>query len=271
MRRRRVVLAGLGLAGCVVGFRGEGSFSAEHDLQGVDELRIELPSSPIIVTACDHEVPETCPPQLAYDGRWVSVGGTPADAEDNTREPSLELAREGAFAALRAVVPLSVRGLVDLRMGEIVLPDDRDLDVRAGLGDVTVVGSVASVAIDVDTGDVVVRGADAGLGVRTGFGDIDVESPGHVDLRTDDGRVTLAQTGDARDAVIDSAEGTISVDLADDANVQLRIETPDTIRIDTERITTITSGVFERRLGSGAVLVQLRTGHGDVEITQAER
>jgi hypothetical protein len=257
------------LAGCVLGFRGEGTFFGEHDLDGIDTVSIDLPSTPLTVSACDHTAVAACPAQLSYDGRWMSTGGTRSDAEENTTRPQLRLDREGAFAALRAIVPLSVRGLVDLQMGEIVLPDDRDLEIRTTLGDVSVTGTIASVIIDVDIGHVRVRGADAGLGVQTGLGDIDARSPGHVDLRTEEGDVTLVQTGDPRDVVIDTGEGHVLVELADDANVDLRIRTEGTIRVNTARMTTITSGRYERRLGTGAVLVDLRSGHGRIEVVRA--
>jgi hypothetical protein len=270
MLRRGFVLV-LALAGCVIGFRGEGTFFGEHALDGVDTLRIELPSTPIVVNACDATMPAVCPELLSYEGRWMSTGGTRSDAEAATTRPSLRLDRDGAFAALRAVIPLSVRGLVDLQMEEIVLPDDRDLDVRTGLGDVTITGSRASVVVDVEIGDVTVRGADAGLGVRTGLGDIDVESSGHVDLRTEEGRVEVVQTGAPRDVVIRSGDGGIVVELADDADVDLRIRTPDTIEVRTSRLTTITSGQYDRRLGTGMVLVDLRTDHGRVEVVEREQ
>jgi hypothetical protein len=266
MARRGLLIVALAVASCVLGFRGEGTFFGEHELDGIDTLRIELPSTPIVVSTCDHAMPATCPDVVSYEGRWMSIGGTRSDAEESTTRPRLQLDRDGAFAALRAVVPLSVRGLVDLQMDEIVLPDDRDLDVRTRLGDITITGSRASVLVDVEVGDVTVRGANAGLGVRTGLGEIDVESPGHLDLRTDDGHVRVVQTGDARDVLVRSGDGNVVVELADDADIDLRIRTPGTIEVRTQRLTTITSGHYDRRLGTGAVLVDLSTDHGRVEI-----
>ena len=268
-RRTRLGVLALALTGCVLGFRGEGTFAGEHDLAGIETVRIDLPDTPVVVTACDPTGEAACPERLRYDGRWMSTGGTRSDAEDATTKPELRFDRDGAFGALRAIVPLSVRGLVDLQMDELVLPDDRDLEVHGGLGDVTVVGTRASVIVDVETGHVTVRGADGGLGVRTDLGNIDVRSPGHVDLRTEEGDVTVVQTGGPRDLVVHSGEGEIVVELADDANVDLRIRTPDTIRVQTSRMTTVTSGRYERRLGTGAILVELHTGSGRVEVLSA--
>jgi hypothetical protein len=56
------------------------------------------------------------------------------------------------------------------------------------------------------------------------------------------------------------------VELADDADIDLRISAPGTIEVRTPRLTTITSDRYERRLGTGAVVVDLHTDHGSVEV-----
>jgi hypothetical protein len=255
----------------VLSFRGEGEFFAEHDLQGVDEVRIELPSTPLIVRGCDPAATQTCPTLLSYAGSWVSTAGTPGDAEDHATQPSLVFEREDGFSALRAVVPLSVRGLVDLQMQEFVLPGDRDLDLRTSVGDVDVVGVSASIAVDIDAGDVSIRGGAGGIAVRTDHGDLDIESDGHADVRTSAGFVSVVQTGDARDLFVTTDDGGIHVELADDADVDLSISAPGTIRVATANIATITSGRFERRTGTGAIVVQLTTARGGVEVVAAPR
>ena len=277
-------LAAIGLAACAIGFRGQASFTAEHDITGIEELRIELPDTPIEITGCppapaaagddddDDDGPPagTCPAVLSYRGLWASTGGTAKVAEDNALTPALIFAREGAFASLTADIPLSVVGLVDLEMREITVPDDRDLDVRTGLGDVTITGMEATVAVQVDIGDVDIVGGAQGVAVDTGRGTIDVITSGHADLRSDRGSVTVEQTGDARDLLVTAQRGDIEVVLASDADIDLVVESRGDIRVDTERITTITAGAFERRLGTGAIQVVLRAPTGSVTVTAAD-
>ncbi len=269
MRRHFTIATGLVmLTACVLGYRGLAAVAGEHDLAGIDEIRIDLPDTPMTVTGCSAGT-EACPEVLSYRGAWQSTGGTGRDAERNATAPRLRFSTDGAFAALVAVVPLEVVGQVDLVMDEISVPDDRDLDLRTGVGDVQVVGVVASVVIDVEVGDVSVFGADAGLGVHTGRGDLQIETPGAADVETGRGSVDVTQTGEGRDLRVHADAGSVVVRLASDANLELTIDTPDTIRIQTDAITTVTSGHFERRTGSGNVRVELSSNGGDVEVVLA--
>jgi len=265
-------LGAVALVGCVLGFRGEASFQAEHDLTGTAELRIELPDTPLSVVACAADDEALCPATLRYEGRWLSVAGTREDARNHAAEAVLSFERDAAStgdrgaASLRAEVPLAVAGTVDLEMGVLTLPDDRHLDLRTGVGDVSVLGTVASVVVDVEVGDVEIRGADGGLAVRTGLGDLDVETPGHADLHTGRGRVSMQQTGSPRDLWVRTDTGDITVTLASDADIDLEIHTRGTISVRTESITAITSGHFARRNGNGSVHVELHSPRGAVEV-----
>ncbi|MCA9655085.1 MAG: DUF4097 family beta strand repeat protein [Myxococcales bacterium] len=267
---RRPLSTVLLLAGCALGYRGEAELLGEHDLRDTTELRVELPDTPLSVEACAADLPETCPATLSYDGVWLSVAGSRADAREQAAAPVLRFERSEGFAILRAEVPLSVQGLVDLEMGELRLPDDRHLDLRTGVGDVSVRGTEASVVVDVEVGDVLIRGADAGLAVRTGQGDIDVRTPGHAELRTSSGNVEVVQTGDARDLLVHTEQGTIVVTLASDADVDLQIDTRGRITVRTPAITTITSGHFERVNGSGSARVRLVSPRGDIEVRSVD-
>lgn len=264
-------LVGMGLAtACTLGFRGEAEFIGEHALQATTEIRIELPDTPITVQACAADVPDTCPPRLRYEGTWLSVAGSKADARMQAETPLLRFEREGGFAALRADVPLAVDGMVDLEMGEIQLPDDRHLDLRTGIGDVSVRGSEASVVVDIEIGDVEIRGADGGLAVRTEAGDLDVITPGHAELRTGSGHIEVQQSGAARDLLVHTRRGDIVVTLASDANIDLEIHTRGRISVQTPGITTLTSGSFARRTGNASVRVELRTPRGEVEVRSVD-
>lgn len=274
MLARRSWLSALLACACVLGYRGEADFSASHDLEGVDEIRIELPDTPLSVSGCAAGT-EGCPEVLTYEGRWVSLGGTKSDAEDNAVAPRLRFTKDGGFAALQADVPLSREGLVDLEMDEVRLPDDRDLDLRTGIGDVEVVGIVASVLVDVDVGDVRVIGADEGLGVYTRRGRIEVETPGHADLRSDLGSIEVTQTsfgtegGNARELTVRAGGGDVVVHLASDGDITLDVRTDGTIRVSTPAISTVTSGALERRTGSGAIRIEI-DAEDDVTVDLAE-
>jgi Putative adhesin len=264
------MMAALLLCGCALGFRGEAAFTGTHSLDGTLELRIELPDTPLTVEACAADDPETCPAELHYEGKWLSVAGSRQDARDHAATPTLVLERDEGFATLRAELPLEVEGTVDLAMGTLRLPDDRDLDLRTGLGDVEVRGSEASVVIAVDMGDVRVRGADGGLAVHTGLGDLDVVTAGHAELHTDDGHVRVEQSGAPRDLRAHTGRGEITVTLASDADLDLEIHTAGRITVRTPSITTLTSGRLVRRQGNGSIRIELRSPRGDIEVRSVD-
>jgi hypothetical protein len=263
------------LAGCVLGFRGEAAFTGEHALDDTLELRIELPDTPLTVVACAADDPETCPASLRYAGTWLSVAGSRKDARADAAAPTLVFERDqelgGGFATLRAEVPLAVDGTLDLEMGTLQLPDDRDLDLRTGLGDVSVHGTEASVVIDVGVGDIEVRGADGGLAARTGLGEVDVITPGHAELHTDEGHVQVEQSGAPRDLRVRTELGDITVLLASDADIDLEIRTRGRITVRTPSITSVTSGRLARRNGNGSVRVELTSPRGDIEVRSVVR
>lgn len=263
------------VASCVLGFRGKAAFRGEHDLTGIQEVRITLPDTPIDVVACtpvpeadDEETGEDplCPEALAYRGIWDSIAGTAQDAEDNAAEPTLQLVRERGFAALSAIIPLSVSGLVDLDLETITLPGDRDLRVNGGVGDIAIEGVSATVTVVAEFGDVQVIGGDEGVAVNTGEGDITVVTAGHADLRTEFGRVQVEQQVGARDLTVVTGDGDIRVTLASDADVELTIEAPGTIEVRTPQVTAVTDGSFARRLGAGSVRITLTTDRGGVVV-----
>lgn len=268
----RAAWAMLLAAGCVLGFRGEAAFTGEHDLQATQELRIDLPDTPLTVVACAADEPQTCPASLRYDGTWLSVAGSRKDARDDAAAATLVFERDpesgGGFATLRAEVPLAVDGTLDLEMGTLQLPDDRDLDLRTGLGDVSVRGTEGSVVIDVGVGDIEVRGADGGFAARTGLGDLDVDTRGHAELHTGDGHVQVVQSGSPRDLRVDTGLGDIIVTLASDADIDLEIRTRGRITVRTPSITSVTSGRLARRNGNGSIRVELSSPRGDIEVRQ---
>ena len=264
---RRWALAMLAGLGCVIGFRGQAEFEGEHDLQGIEEVRLALPSSPVRVIGCAPDVPATCPERLEYAGVWLSTGGTRDDARDNARQPAMVFETLQRFAELRAEVPLEVEGLVELQMEDVRLPGDRDLEVRTSVGDIEVLGVQAHVVVDVQTGDILVRGGEAGVGVRTELGTVQIESAGDITASVGGGDVVIRQTGAAAELVIEVDVGDIDVQLASAANLDLRIEASGDIRIQTDEIVQVSSGSLVRETGTASIDVVLVTRRGNVEVT----
>ncbi len=260
-----VAFAGL-LGACVLGFRGEADLTGSHDLAGVRSVRIDLPSTPMSITACDPDAAGTCPEALRYDGRVLATGGSDRDARRHALAPALVFERDGGLGWLQADIPLSVRGLVDLELASIELPSDRDLEVRTDLGDVEIASVRGYVSVEVERGDVTIDGGDAGVAVALGVGTIAVTTAGDADLRSAYGRVALEQTAAGRDAIV-HAGGAVSVVQPALFDVEYDIEATGTIRITTDAVVAIADGHLRRRVGSGATRVEIRAD-GDVAIDE---
>ncbi|HET6584371.1 MAG TPA: DUF4097 family beta strand repeat-containing protein [Nannocystaceae bacterium] len=266
MRARSIVSLVCACA-CVLGYRGEAMLDASWDVAGVVAVRIDLPSTPIEIVACDVAAPVACPETLAVVGRVLSTGGTAKEARAHAEDLALLFEREDGLASLRAEIPLAARGLVELEIERIDVPGDRDLDVRTSLGDVSVVGARGAVSVDVDTGDVAIEDGDGGVAVRLRHGRIDAATPGDADLVCEAGDVALVQTGDARDAYVRAAAGDVRIELADDAALDLDLHAGGTIRVTTTTIVSVTDGELVREVGEGTTRVEVHAS-GDVTIVR---
>jgi len=251
---------------CVFGYRGEAQLDLRQELAGIDAVRIDLPSSPIAIVGCDTAAPAACPEVLALAGRVHATGGTANEAREHAEALELLVETVDGLLSLRADVPLSEHGLVDLEIERIELPGDRDLDVRTDLGDVSVVGTRAAVAIDVGTGDVVIEDGDGGVAVRLDQGDVDAQVRGDLDVIVDDGDVAIVQTGEARDVHVVTDEGDVTLELADDDDLDLDLRADGTIRVTTGTVVAIAPGELVRVVGEGSTRVVIRAG-GDLTIT----
>ncbi len=261
-------LSALLLAGCSLGARAEGAFEAAPELAGIRALSIDLPSTPLVVRGCDRAVEESCPEALLVEGRWHATGGTPAQARRNAARPSLDFETFERLMRVSARIPLEVEGLVDLELDPVGLPSDLDLEVRTRLGDVEVRAMTGSVLIDVDVGDVVVEGEMRSTGISVGEGQVLVEGPGAVDVRVERGGVRVEHTAGAADTTIVASDGDVELLLGDDADVDVRVESPGRIRVQTDAFSAATSGLYRARSGTGSVRIEVRAG-GDVAMRLA--
>lgn len=258
MRRALPLLTAtaLTLVACVFGWRGEADLTGEHDLVGIDAVRIELPSTPLSVNGCDVEAATGCPELLRYAGRVLSTGGSASDARANARTPTLVFERDGRLGRLQADVPLQVRGLVELEMTAMELPGDRDVDLHTDLGDVEVRGIRGAVTVQTGLGDVEIHGAAGGVAAVTGGGDIEVRGAGHVDLSTDTGHVLVVQDA-ARDVVV-AAGGDVEIELWTAGDAELDLVGDGGVSIQTSAVTALADRSYRRTLGEGVILVQVR-------------
>lgn len=253
------------LVGCAVAARAEGAFEAEPNLVGVHSLSIDLPSTPISVRGCDRAVEESCPDALRVQGRWHATGGTPADARRNASRPAVEFDTFEGFMRMSAHIPLDVEGLVDLELDAVGVPSDVDLEVRTSLGDVELRAMTGSVLVEVDTGDVDIAGDMLSTGVRVGEGQVRVEGPGPIEVLVDRGGVRVEHTAGAAETSIVASDGDVDLLLGDDVDVDVRIESPGRIRVQTDAFSAATTGLYRVRTGTGSTRIEVRAG-GDVAV-----
>jgi hypothetical protein len=266
---RRLCIAMIGVAACVLGWRGEAELSGAHDIAGVKTVHVELPSTPLAVVACVPEALPGCPEQLRWRGRVLSTGGSASDAKRHAEQVDLVFEQMGALALLRADIPLVVRGLVEIEIERIEVPDDRDLELVTDRGDLDVLGTVGSITAETGVGNVSIEGGDAGVAVLVGEGDVDVSSAGDVDVHVDEGAVSLVQVGAPRNVAITTGEGSVRVELAGSADLDLDVRADGEIRVTTDTIVALTKHELRRRTGSGEVVISIRAG-GRVDIVQRD-
>lgn len=253
------------VVGCSLGVRAEGAFEAEVELAGAQALSIDLPSTAVSVQGCDGAVPESCPDAVQFSGRWHATGATASAAEQTASRPSIEFDADGNRLRMRADVPLSVQGLVDLELGEVVLPGATDLEVITSLGDVQLRGMTGSALVDVEVGDVDVRGEMRSTGIHVEHGQVVVIGPGPIDIDVARGGVRVEQTAGADDVRVVAPGGGVEVRLGSDADVDIRVQTPGEIRVQTDAFSAATSGQYRDRSGTGATRIEIEAG-ADVTI-----
>lgn len=251
--------------GCSLGVRAQGAFEVEVELAGARALAIDLPSTAVSVLGCDAAVPESCPDAVQLSGRWHAVGGTASEAKRTASSPSIEFSADGDWLRMRAEVPLEVQGLVDLELGEVVVPGGTDLEVVTSLGDVSLRSMTGSVLVDTELGDVEVRGDMRSTGIHVERGQVVVVGSGPVDIDVAHGGVRVEQSAGANDVRIVAPGGGVELRLGSDVDVDVRVQTPGRIRVQTDAFSAATSGLYRDRSGTGAARIDIEAG-ADVTI-----
>ncbi len=254
------------VAGCIVGQRGVVEFSAEYPLSEIQALRVDLPDTPLSVRG--DPLGET----LNLDGYWFSVGGSATVAQEHAEVPELVYDRDGAFAQLSALVPVELRQLIDLEVGEITVPEALDIELLTGLGNVEVTHVIGNVSVDVEAGHITVAGGDEGVAARTRYGDVEIRSPGAVEATTSAGYVRVTQTGVGGNSIFaESNDGDVRIEILSDANLNLDLYATGDIRVQTSTVSTVSSGEFHREVGNGSVDIHaLAVGHVTVVLLEPE-
>lgn len=246
--------------GCIVGQRGAVEFSAEYPLSEIQALRVALPDTPLSVRG------DPLADKLTLNGYWFSVGGTATVAQEHAEVPEFDYDREGGFARLTAVIPIDLRDLIDLEIGEITVPDALDVELLTGLGNVEVTHITGNVSVDVDAGHIEIDGGDEGVAARARIGNVAIRSPGVMDAVSGEGSIVLVQSGVGGNSVYaDAGQGDVRIELTSDANLNLDLHATGDIRVQTSTVSTVSYGSFRREVGNGSVDVHV-TAAGNITV-----
>jgi hypothetical protein len=248
----------LGMGACVFGFRGESEFAGEASLGDLDTVTLELPPTELVLAG------DAARNYIDWQGTWVSVGGSSADALAAANGPELRWESFQAVGRLSALVDVSLRDITSLE----------HLDVQSasyvaheiiGTGNVFVTGIDAYVSVTLDGGDVEILGGVEQLHVSTAHGDIDLTTSAAVDAHSGAGRVTVRAEA-PRDIEIDTI-GRVRLELADVSNLDIDISGAGRIDVQLDGVAHIGAGTYRRIVGAGSNKLHVRSNGGDVDLT----
>jgi hypothetical protein len=257
-RRAAWIIAVASFAGaCVFGFRGDADFAGEASLADVDTVVLELPPTDLVLAG------EASRAFLDWQGTWVSIGGSSADALAAARAPELRWESFQSVGRLTAQVDLALRDITSLE----------HLDVQSatylaheiiGSGDVFVTGIDAYVSVTLDGGNIRILGGVEQLHVSTQRGDIDLTTSAAVDAHSGAGSVTV-RAEVSRNIEIDTL-GQVRVELPDASNVDIDIEGAGQVTVQLDDVAHIGSGSYRRVIGLGTHTLHIRSNGGAVDV-----
>lgn len=247
----------LGLGACVFGFRGELDFANEASLSGLETVQLQLPPTQLVV------IGEAARTYVDWEGTWVSLGGSGPDALDTAREAELAWESWDAVGRLSARLPVETRDITTLDHLDVESASYLAHEI-SGAGDVFVSGIDAYVSVELDGGNVEILGGTEQLRVWTARGDVDLSTAASVDVYSGAGRVHVAAEA-GRDIVIDTF-GSVELELADVANLDLDIQGAGVLVITLDSATHVGSGDYRRAIGVASDTVQIRSHGGRVEL-----
>jgi hypothetical protein len=251
----------LGFTGaCVLGFRGEADFAGEASLNGLDTVMLDLPPTELVLAG------DAARSYIDWQGTWVSIGGSSADALAAARAPQLSWESFQTVGRLSALVGIELRDLTSLEHLDVQSASYLAHEI-VGTGSVFVTGIDAYVSVTLDGGDVEILGGTEQLHVSTTRGDIDLTTSAAVDAYSGIGRVTV-RAEVPRDIEIDTT-GRVRVELADASNFDIDIEGAGLVVVELDDVAHIGPGSYRRVIGAGSHTLRIRSNGGAVDVVMA--
>ncbi len=259
-------MASLLVAACALSFRAERSFELPIELEGSEHLLLDLPETGLSVRGTN----EAGSGRLF--GTWYALGGSKRLAEDATAEGQFDRLEDGPSVYLRSYIPLEQEGSMELELDLLRIPRDLDLSVRNAGGDVDVHAVWGYVDLELPWGEARVSGAREGVDVYTGRGAIEVRTDRNQEMSTAVRTVSLG--GDVRveqhtdgEVLAESAQGDVTVLLADDEDVDLYVYGALGVEVDTPQLQLrLPNGELRRTLQEGRISVWVIAHEGRARV-----
>jgi hypothetical protein len=251
------MLAMSAMAACVLGFRGEVDFAGEASLAEIDTVTLELPATELVLAG------DAARNYIDWQGTWVSVGGTSADALAAAKASDLSWEAFQGVGRLSALVDVSQRDLTSLEHLDVQSASYLAHEI-IGTGDVFVTGIDAYVSVTLDGGNVEILGGIEQLHVSTARGDIDLTTSAAVDAYSGSGRVTV-RAEVPRNIEIETI-GRVRVEIADASNIDIDIDGAGHVEVQLDGIAHIGAGTYRRVIGAGSHELNVRSNGGDIDL-----
>lgn len=251
------VLGLFAMGACVFGFRGEAEFAGEASLAGLDTVALELPPTNLVL------VGDAARNYIDWQGTWVSVGGSSADALATANAPDLRWESFQTVGRLSALVDISLRDLTSLEQLDVQSASYLAHEI-VGTGDVFVTGIDAYVSVTLDGGNVEILGGTEQLHVSTVRGDVDLTTSAAVDVHSGSGRVTVR--AEVPRSIEIETTGSVRVELADASNLDIDIDGAGHVDVQLASVAHIGAGAYRRVIGAGSHQLHIRSNGGEVDL-----
>jgi hypothetical protein len=251
------MLGMLAMGACVLGFRGEADFAGEASLAELDTVTLELPATELVLAG------DAARNYIDWQGTWVSVGGTSADALAAAKASDLIWEAFNGVGRLSALVDVSQRDLTSLEHLDVQSASYLAHEI-IGAGDVFVTGIDAYVSVTLEGGNVEILGGIEQLHVSTSRGDIDLTTSAAVDAYSGSGSVTV-RAEVPRNIEIETI-GRVRVEIADASNIDIDIDGAGHVEVQLDGIAHIGAGSYRRVIGAGSHELNVRSNGGDVDL-----
>jgi hypothetical protein len=249
-------MLGIGSA-CVFGFRGESEFAGEASLADVDTVRLALPPTELVLAG------DAARNFIDWQGTWLSIGGSSADAVAAARAADLRWESFQAVGRLSPLIDVALHDLISLEHLDVQSASYLAHEI-VGTGNVFVTGIDAYVSVTLDGGDIEILGGIEQLQVSTARGDIDLTTSAAVAAHSGSGSVTV-RSEVPRDIEVDTT-GRVRIELADASNLDIDIAGAGYVDVQLDGIAHIGAGTYRRIIGAGSNKLHIRSNGGTVDL-----